>query len=97
MLTAITSHQYFIPVYKIFNNMLSKLTIVLYMSTGPGFKVIFSVFFLLFIALQTLLSLFTYTFIEMIHKVVLHKSLNAILDSNENISGLAIVSEPYIF
>lgn len=64
------------------------------MSTGPGFTVIFSVFFLLFIALQTLLSLFTYTSIEMmIHKVVLHKSLNTILDSNENISGLAIVSD----
>lgn len=29
----------------------------------------------------------------MIHKVVLHKSLNAILDSNENISGLAVVSD----
>lgn len=54
---------------------------------------IFFVFFLLFIALQTLLSLFAYTSIEMIHIVVLHKSLNAILDSNENISGLAIVSD----
>lgn len=30
--------------------------------------------------------------IQMIHKVVPQKSLNAILDSDEHISGLAIVS-----
>lgn len=51
-MTAITSHQCFISVYKIFNNMLSKLTIiyiVVYMSTGPGFAVIFSVFFFFYL------------------------------------------------
>lgn len=74
-LTAAYSHQCFIPVYKIFNNMLSKINII-----HRRVYVIFFCFCLfLFIALQMLVSLFTYTSLEIVHKVVLHQSLNATL------------------